>query len=403
MSRPAALVLTPRTPWPLDDGGRVGLWQTVWAVAQGYDTTLVTLVPERGDVPEPPPELAALGVNVVRVPYTPPPLPLALVRGALGRWPFTLARYRSDSVARTIREVVARVKPQLAFVNHLHLATYTPDLRPATVVLRQHNVESSWLARYAASRLDPLTRAYATVQARRMRRAEGELCEAADLVLAIHDDEAALLGELAPHAKLATIPVAVDETRFFAHAAVSPPRVLITGAFGWPPNTEGAERFLAEGWPRVHERHGQAMLRLVGKDLGAGLAAHARAAGAEPVGYVQAIEPEFAAASVLVVPLWVGAGMRVKIVEAMMAGVPVVATPLAAEGMRLEHGRHLLLADTPAALGDAVARLLDDPARARSLADAGQAEARARWSMATVAAETLRLCADAIAAREARS
>lgn len=403
MSRPAALVLTPRTPWPLDDGGRVGLWQTVWAMAQGYDTTLVTLVPESGEAPPEPAALAALGVRVVRIPHTPPPLPLALVRGTFGRWPYTLARYRSERVARALREVVARVRPRLAFVNHLHLAPYTPELRPATVVLRQHNVESSWLARYAASRPDPLTRAYAAFQARRMRHAERELCEAADLVLAIHDDEAAELRALAPAARVATIPVAVDETRFLAHAASRPARVLLTGAFGWQPNTEGALRFLADGWGRVHARHGQAMLRLVGKDLGPALAARARAAGAEPVGYVKAIEPEFAAASVLVVPLWVGAGMRVKIVEGMMAGVPVVATPLAAEGMRLEHGRHLLLAETPGTLADAVSELLDDPVRAQALAAAGQAEARARWSMATVAAETLRHCEAAVAAREARA
>jgi glycosyltransferase involved in cell wall biosynthesis len=401
MTRPAALVLTPRTPWPLDDGGRIGLWQTVWAVAQAYDTTLVTLVPEHGDLPPPPPELAALGVHVVHVPWTPPSLPLALVRGTFGRWPYTLARYRNERVAQTLREVVARVHPRLAFVNHLHLATYVADLRPATVVLREHNVESSWLARYAASRRNPLTRVYATFQARRMRRAERELCEAADLVLAIHDDEREILRRLAPRARLATIPVAVDEQRFLPHAAASPPRVLLTGAFGWPPNAEGAERFLAEGWGRVHARHGQAMLRLVGKDLGDALAARARAAGAEPVGYVRAIEPEFAAAAVLVVPLWVGAGMRVKIVEAMLAGVPVVATPLAAEGMRLEHGRTAMIADTPAGLGDAVATLLDDPTWARELAKAGHAEARARWSMASVAADTLRLCEAAAAAREA--
>ncbi|HEY6196752.1 MAG TPA: glycosyltransferase family 4 protein [Candidatus Eisenbacteria bacterium] len=403
MNRPAALVLTPRPPWPLDDGGRIGLWQMVWAVAQGWDTTLVTLVAPADERFPAPPELATLGVRVVRVPFSPPPLPLALVRGAFGRWPHTLARYRSERVARTIRAIAARVQPRLALVNHLHLASYTPDLRPATVVLREHNVESSWLARYAASRGDPLTRAYVAFQARRMRRAERELCEAADLVLAIHDVEAAELESLAPRARLATVPVGVDETRFLAHAPTRPPCVLLTGAFGWQPNTEGASRFLAEGWGRVRSRHGQATLRLVGKDLGGPLAAQARAAGAEPVGYVRAIEPEFAAASVLVVPLWVGAGMRVKIVEGMMAGVPVVATPLAAEGMRLEHGRHLLLAETPEALGDAVATLLDEPERARALALAGQAEACARWSMSTVAADMLRRCESAIAAREARA
>jgi len=402
VSRPAALVLTPRPPWPLDDGGRVGLWQMVWAVAQGYDTTLLTFVSPGDDSPEPA-ALTRLGVRVERVPFTPPPLPVALVRGTWGRWPHTLARYRSARAARAIRAVADRVRPRLVLVNHLHLATYLIELAPATVVLRQHNVESEWLARFAASRRNPLARAYVSLQAKRMRAAERELCEAADLVLAIHDAEAEVLRALAPRARLAVVPVAVDETRFLAHAAGGPPRVLLTGAFGWPPNTEGARAFVARGWPRVRARHGRAMLRLVGKDLGPALAAEARAAGAEPVGYVPAIEPEFAAASVLVVPLWVGAGMRVKIVEGLMAGVPVVATPLAVEGMQLAHGRHLMLADTPEALADHVASLLDDPARAAALAAAGQAEARARWTLAPVAATLLRLCEAAAQAREAHA
>ncbi len=401
VSRDAALVLTPRPPWPQDDGGRVALWQTVCTLATEYDTTLVTLV-RGGEIKlDEPVILRELGVRVEQIPHTPPPMPLALVRGTFGRWPHTLARYRSERVAASLRDIVARLRPRLALVNNLHLATYTPDLRPAAVVLRQQNVETTWLTRFAASRRDPFTRAYVAFQARRMRYAERELCEAVDLVLAIQEDEAVQLRALAPQANVAVMPFAVDEARFLPHAAPAA-RVLLTGAFGWPPNAEGARRFLATGWARVRARHSAATLRLVGKDLGEPLAALARAAGAEPVGYAEAIEPEFAAATVLVVPLWVGAGIRVKIVEAMMAGVPVVATPLSAEGLGLEHGRNVMLAESPEALGDAVASLLDDPERACALAAAGRAEARARWAMAAVAAETVRLCQATVSARESR-
>ncbi len=401
VSRDAALVFTPRLPWPQDDGGRVALWQTVCTLATAYDTTLVSLVADGSVVPAEPAILRELGVRVEYLPHTPPSLPLALVRGTFGRWPYTLARYRSDRVAGALRAIVARLRPRLALVNNLHLAPYIRDLRPATVVLRQQNVETTWLTRFAASRRDPFTRAFTELQARRMRGAERELCEAVDLVLAIHENEAAELRALAPRANVAVMPFAVDEARFLTRAPAAG-RVLLTGAFGWPPNAEGAARFLATGWARVRARHSEATLRLVGKDLAVPLAALANAAGAEPVGYVQSIEPEFAAAAVLVVPLWVGAGVRVKIVEALMAGVVVVATPLSAEGLGLEHGREVLIAETPEALGDAVADLLDDPARARELAAAGQTVARARWSVSAVGAEAVRLCEATMREHECR-
>src|SRR5439155_24178750 len=132
----------------------------------------------------------------------------------------------------------------------------------------------------------------------------------------------------------------------------------------WPPNPDGGRRFIDRGWPRVRARVPQARLRVVGKAMPESLTEAARDAGAEPVGYVESMAPEFARAAVLVVPLWIGAGARVKIVEAMAARLPVVTTTLGAEGLGLEPGRHAAFADTPEALGDAIADLLQEPGRA---------------------------------------
>ncbi len=102
---------------------------------------------------------------------------------------------------------------------------------------------------------------------------------------------------------------------------------------------------------------------------------------------------EFARATVFVVPLWVGAGVRVKIVEAMAARVPVVATRLAAEGLGITAGEHYAAGDTPAALGGQVATLLLTPALRAVLAERGRALAEARWSLEAVAGLQNSLCA----------
>jgi glycosyltransferase involved in cell wall biosynthesis len=224
-----------------------------------------------------------------------------------------------------------------------------------------------------------------------MRVAEARLCEAFDLVAAIQEREAQALRALAPRARVEVIPMGIDYSRFLPHAPASPPVVLLTGAFGWAPNAEGARAFVSNGWPRVAARVPGARLRVVGKDLSLDLEHSIRAAGGEPVGYVDSITPEYAVATVLVVPLWVGAGVRVKIVEALGAGPVVVSTPLGAEGLGLERDRHFVEAGTPEELGEAVARLLLAPELARAIADEGRRFAQERFSISAVSRRTIEL------------
>lgn len=399
MSRLRALVVTPRMPWPLDDGGRIGLWQALWSVSRAAETTLVTLLtPQEMDLPVPE-AVKSVCVEVERIAHRPPPMPVAALRGLLGRWPYTIARYRSNALDAVLRRQVAILRPDFAYVNHLSMASHVDALEGIPVVLREHNLEHLWLERYAAGLREPLSRLYATDQARRMRRVEADLCRRCDLVLAMQDLETEALRRLEPRAHVETVPVGVDFNRFSPPAPEQPPVVLLTGAFAWPPNVEGALAFLAGGWPSVRARVSGARLRVVGKDLSPRLAEAARAAGAEPVGYVESMIPEFARATALIVPLWVGAGARVKIVEALAARLAVVSTPLGAEGLGLIPDRHMLEGGTPAELGDALAELLLDPGRAAAMAAAGHEFARDRFSLEVVAERTNILIAEAIADR----
>jgi len=402
VSRPRALVVTPRMPWPLDDGGRVALWQAVWSTAIHFDTTLVSLVPPHeleARIPTPP---RPVELKIVRVPHAPPPFLEAAWRGAFGRWPYTIARYRSARLEATLRRRVQEERPVLVLVNNLAMASYAETSGEAAFVLRTHNLEWRWLDRYAGSLRDPLSRAYARIQARRMRATEADLCTRCDLVLSIQEDETRELRELAPGARIETVPVGVDFARYAAPAPEQPPVVLLTGSFGWAPNPEGARKFLAEGWPRVREHVPAARLRLVGKDLSADLATAARAAGAEAVGYVESMAPEFARSTAMVVPLWIGGGARVKIVEAFAARLPVVSTPIGCEGLGLTPGRHLIEAATAPELGDRLADLLQTPALAAALAEAGHAFAREHFSLDVVAERTHALIVEAVE-RRARS
>jgi glycosyltransferase involved in cell wall biosynthesis len=397
MSRPAALVLTPRLPWPVDDGGRVVAWQSLLAIADDYDTTRLSVAPAGAAAADPPPELKARNVRVVTVPFVPPPGWLAAIRGLLGRWPYTLTRYRSRKFDRAVRAEIARRRPAFVLVQNLHLATYVDALDGVPMILREQNVEFLLMSRYARD-LGPSPRgAYALLQTARLRRAETELCGRAALVLAIQAEEARVLRAIAPQARVEVLPVGVDLASFPARAPASPPVVLLAASFLWPPNVDGAMRFLREGWPQLREAAPQAVLRVAGKSPPLALREACAAAGVECAADVPSMGAEYARAALLLVPLWVGAGARVKIVEALAAGLPVVATTLGASGLELEPGRHLALGDTAERLADEVALLLADPSRLQALAAEGRALAEVRWSLAAVAAVQARQIASVVA------
>ena len=385
MRRRPAIFLTPRLPWPLDDGGRIASWMTVWAAAREWDVTLISFIPA-GTVSEPvPAALGEIGVTVERVPHRPAPLPVAAVSGLVGRWPYTLSRYRSNAFAAILRDRLERLRPGYVFANHLHMATYVDVLGGIPMILREHNVEHVWMNRYARALGPTPAGMYARLQAKRLRVAERKLCHSAALTLAIQDRETECLHALAPNARIETLPVGVDLTRYGPRRPADPPILLIAGSFAWGPNLDGALRFLREGWPRVRKANPRVRLRIAGKDQPAVLRDLAREMDAESAPNVPSMADEFARAAALIVPLWVGAGARIKIMEALAASLPVVSTPEGAEGLGLTPGTHYVQGTAPSDLADAAIELLRDLSRGDALARAGREHAEAHWSHVSVA------------------
>jgi glycosyltransferase involved in cell wall biosynthesis len=367
------------------------MWQSIEAAAREWDVVLVSLcAPEESAAPDPP-AARAPGLRVMRVPHRPPPAPVALLRGLAGRWPYTLARFRSAALDQAVRAAVAEHRPAYALTQCLHTATVVDALGGTPMVLREQNLEHVWMARYAASAPAPVA-AYARLQAARLRGAEAALVRRAALTLAIQDGERDALRALCPGARVETVPVGMDFGAVLPREPVDPPVVLLSGSYAWPPNVDGAMAFLRSGWPRVSAAVPRARLRLAGKGIPDALRAAAVAAGAEVAGYVPAMLEECRRAAVLAIPLWVGAGARVKAVEAMAAGLPIASTPLGVEGLGLAAGRHFISGETPETLGDAVAAILASTDRGDAMAEAARGHASSRFSLESVARLQNQLC-----------
>ena len=373
-SDPWALVICALVPYPVMGGGHKRSMRLLEAVERaGVRPHVVAPLDED---PEGAGTLRARGWDVDVVPE-PARTPRSRARQHLHRLP---SPYLTGVAAR-VRELRGR-GPAFALVDHTQNAYYADELADLPTVLSLHNVDSALAASIARDE-PPGTirwlRAWNRWQA--MRAVERRATPGARAVLCVSEADRAHFAARGAEALLT--PNGVDDDLFaIAEDLPASEEVLFFGQFDYSPNEHGMLRFLREGWPRLAAARPAARLRLVGKGMGDALT---RAAGAaervDVVGRVPDMTPELARARIILAPLWQGGGTRIKVLEALAAGRPLVGTPLGVEGIGVVHDRHALISDDPAGLASAAARLLEDRARSAALAREGRILAQGyRWT-----------------------
>ena len=206
-------------------------------------------------------------------------------------------------------------------------------------------------------------RLYGEANWRKLRREELRTYRDADGVyLCSKVDEQRLLSE-APGVRTAVVPNAADVEYYQPRPTDPPPdgrTVVYFGLLSTIPNIDGVLHFVQEIWPSIAKMHPDARCKIIGGRPPPSLLALA-GPRVELTGFVPDLRPHLAAAAAVVVPLRLGGGTRLKIVEAMAMGKAIVSTTLGAEGIEAVPGRDILIEDQPATFADAVNRLLADP------------------------------------------
>jgi len=248
----------------------------------------------------------------------------------------------------------------------------------AKVILRAQNVEHVICQRMANSLPRGWRRAIWTREARLLREAEAAWCQAADLCMAISDEDRAVLQTLAPATPMATVQSGANllaEGKPAAGHSVIPPNFFHVGSLEWPPRWEGLFWFLQEVWPLVRERLPSARLLIAGSISDARRAEleGLRGQGVETMGYVHDLNELAASCAGMIVPMRCGGGIKIRVITAWAAGWPVVGTTRLGEGLPACTEVNCLMADEPVALADAVRRLAVDSNLRRRLIDEGLA------------------------------
>jgi sugar transferase (PEP-CTERM/EpsH1 system associated) len=380
-------MLAPQFPWPPRQGAALRTWGLLEPLARAHDVTLIAFETDGAD-------LVRLRTLVDPVAGGPMPRrsPLGRLRTLVAGEADLARRLRSPALAAALEDTLGRRAFDVVQIEGLEMASYLDLVRPprfrGVVVYDALNVEHALQARAAAVSGLGAAALYSRIQARRLRRLEALTCRRADHVVCVCEGDALALRALAPEREPTVVPNGVDVEHYASAGegvAARPACLVFTGTMDFRPNADGAEWFARDILPRIRAARPDAELVVVGQRPGPRLLRRHGRDGVTVTGAVDDVRPFLARAGVVVAPLRFGSGTRVKLLEAMACARPIVATTVAAEGLAVQDGKDLLLADSAEAFARAVIALVDDPARARSLGLAGRALVRARYDWARIA------------------
>jgi glycosyltransferase involved in cell wall biosynthesis len=251
-------------------------------------------------------------------------------------------------------------------------ATVDATLRGARVVIA-HNVDTLIWQRYYENESNVLKKAFLKTQWQKFRRFEEQAFRQATRVVAVSEDDARIIRAQFGQPNVDVVDNGIDRAFFEnVRGERDPSRILFLGALDWRPNLDAVALLLDKIFPRVRELEPSAKLAIVGRHPPANLVERARqTVGVELLADVPDVRPYLGTSGVMAVPLRIGGGSRLKILEALACGLPVVSTKVGAEGLLLTPGVDYVQADEEA-MADALVRAVRNPGEMQAMAQHGQ-------------------------------
>lgn len=293
-------------------------------------------------------------------------------RSLLRRRPFTTYVYESAELDARLDALLAGSRFDLVHVDSLDLARFLPRLREVgPVVCVHHNVESMLLRRRAVAERKLWRRRYVDFQASLLEREERHWYERVDLNVVVSPNDGDAVRRAAPGATVDVVPNGVDVETFHPMPGREEGLVFAGGA-GWFPNRDGMEFLARDILPRIRQSAPDIPVCWVGRATEAERAKFASDHAITMTGYVPDVRPYLADGACYVVPLRVGGGTRLKILDAWAMGKAIVSTSVGCEGLAAVDGQNILIRDTPEEFADAVLAVLGDAALRHRLGAAGR-------------------------------
>lgn len=384
-----------RPPYPQNSGGRIRTYQLLKQITQVHRVTLVTGVesPEEAEAARAlQREIPALNLEVTTVA---PRTKLSrrawrVLRSPIDALPYTWSGYRDRRFTENLSRALKKQSFDLVHCDQTQIAHAVLALHTPPRLLNAHNVDSLLIRRLATIERRPWMRAAIRWQARKVHDAERRAYPRFDGSVATSEVDRAFIERLPGTGPVWTIPNGVDTDAFAPSEIPTEPGLMaFSGAMDWLPNVDAVRFFVQEILPRIRVQLPRTRLLVVGRDPAPELVEELTGMGVEFTGTVEDVRPFISRADLFVVPLRVGSGTRLKILEAWSMGKAVLSTPLGAEGLPALDGRNIAIADTAGGFAERAVTLLASPTSARRLGAEGRRTVEGAFSWKQVGGRLL--------------
>ncbi|MEX0739691.1 MAG: glycosyltransferase family 4 protein [Pseudohongiella sp.] len=388
--------------WPITSGGRLRSFHIIDELSRHHNVTVLTTSDSES-------ENTALSSHlpdcqrVKSFLFKPPKKDSRKFIGSLAAsWltplPVDLYKYQCPALRREVESELNSGRFDLCIADFLTSVPNIPLQGRTPKILFSHNVEYMIWRRLYDNEKNWLKRFLLAIEWRKMRRSETQACNAAAATIAVSKEDARLLLQGSPEARITSVVTGVDINFFKPDAAKGkhPTSLVFSGSMDWHPNEDAILHFMDRILPIIRLEIPDARLSIVGRNPSERLQAAAKIADVEVTGTVADIRPWLHRAAVYIVPLRVGGGTRLKIYEALAMGKAVVSTTIGAEGLNLRNDVHLLRADGEKEFARQTVRLLRNPELAQDLGMAGRQLMEANYAWSQVARQFENLCREAL-------
>lgn len=367
------LLLSVTSPFPPNNGVKMRSWAILQALAdEGHEIDLVTFQ-DANQPAETSDELARVCRQVIWIPHK--LKSVSSSRDYFGRLqhlfastPYGTQSTKSQAMAGKISSLLSEGSIDLVLSEQTDLLVNLPDSLPVPLVVDFHNVDYLIFERYLQFEKNPAKKLYAYLESRKVRAWERIACQRSAAAMACSDHDRALLQKLHPAAPILAIPNVVDVESYVPQDAEDAQKILFQGGMDWYPNRDAVDFFASEIYPLIRKEMPDVRFVVAGRNPPEDFRERlSRVPGIEFTGTVPDMRKVVADAAVCVIPLRMGSGTRLKILEGGAMAKPMVSTRLGAEGLDFVQGQEIMLEDEPAAFAGSVVRLLRDSSLRKTL------------------------------------
>lgn len=377
MMNPKVLLLINRVPWPVKDGGTLAHYNLLKGLSNaGCSVTVAAMNTSKHfvDVKSLPLKFTKLGT-----------LHTSYVDNNIKAWPafknifgkqsYNIQRFVTPQYQQLLENILANQTFDLVIFDGLYTAHYVDLVRKlstAKLWLRQHNVEYKVWETLAEQTPPSLKKRYLNLLTKRLKKFEQQILNKFDAIIALTQHDVNQMQQMGCTIPMFVSPVGIDFAQTVSKTTIQPKSVFHLGAMDWQPNQQAMEWFVTQVWPLVIKQVPDAIFYMAGKKMPVSFKKF-KTPTIKVMGEVEDATLFMQSKQIMVVPLFAGSGIRVKILEGMSLGKAIVSTPLGVEGIAAKHQTHILIADNAVQFADCVVTLLNQPEYSNQIGEAAKA------------------------------